>query len=144
MRKHLFVAGLVLIVAAPALAQQTAAPPELAGAVSAREGVKAERLAFEYFKAAPDSLISVAKITIAPGQFIPMHTHSGPEFHYVVSGTLEETLGDEPARTLKAGEGHYAAANVAHGLKNTGTEPATFIAFIAGAKGERLTTPFKK
>ena len=144
MQKYLFAAGFGFLLAAPALAQQAGLPPELAGAVSAREGVKAERLAFEYFKAAPDSLISVARITVAPGQFIPMHMHSGPEFHYVVSGTLEETLGDEPPRTLKAGEGHYAAGNVAHGLKNRGNEPATFIAFIAGTKGERLTSPFKK
>lgn len=143
MRKHLFVAGLVLSMAAPALAQQPT-PPELVGVASAREGVKAERLAFEYFKAAPDSLISVAKITVAPGQFIPMHTHSGPEYHYVIAGTLEEISGDEPPRTLKAGEGHYAAGNVPHSLKNTGTEPATFIAFITGKKGERLTMPFKK
>jgi quercetin dioxygenase-like cupin family protein len=143
MHKLLIAAGLVLIAGTPALAQQ-AAPPELAGVASAREGVKAERLAFEYFKTAPDALISVAKITVAPGQFIPMHTHSGPEFHYVVAGALEETSGSEPPRTLKAGEGHYAAGNVPHSLKNTGKEPATFIAFIAGKKGERLTVPFKK
>jgi hypothetical protein len=33
---------------------------------------------------------------------------------------------------------------VPHGLKSTGKEPATFIAFIAGTKGELLTSPFKK
>ena len=144
MRQHLFVAGFMLTLTVPALAQQAASAPELAGVASAREGVKAERLAFEYFKAAPDSLISVARITVAPGQFIPMHTHSGPEFQYVISGELEETAGDEPMRTLKAGEGQFAAGNVPHGLKNTGKEPATFIAFITGTKGERLTWPFKK
>jgi len=144
MRNVLFLAGLALGTTAPALAQQAATPPELAGVASAREGVTAQRLAFEYFTASPDALMSVVKITIAPGQFIPMHTHSGPEFHYVISGVLEETVGNEPPRLLKAGEGHYAAGAVPHALKNTGSEPATFLAFIAGKKGERLTTPFKK
>lgn len=144
MNKLFVVAGLILTAGMPALAQQAATPPELVGVASAREGVKAERLAFEYFKASPDSLVTVAKITIAPGQFIPMHTHSGPEFHYVLAGELEETSGNEPSRTLKSGEGHYAAGNVPHSLKNATKEPATFIVFIAGKKGERLTTPFKK
>ena len=143
MQKFLIATGFVLTVATSALAQQ-ATPPELAGIASAREGVKAERLAFEYFKASPDSLVNVARITIAPGQFIPAHTHSGPEFHYVVSGVLEETLANEAPHILKAGEGHYAAGNVPHSLKNSGKEPATFIAFIAGKKGEQLTKPFKK
>ena len=144
MRKFLVVAGLILTAGTSAPAQQASTPPELVGVASTREGVKAERLAFEYFKAAPDSLISVAKITVAPGKSIPMHMHSGPEFHYVLSGELEESAGNEPPRTLKAGEGHYAVENVPHGLKNIGAEPATFIAFITGKRGERLTMPFNK
>lgn len=143
MRKFLVVAGFILAASTAAMAQ-TATPPELAGTVSAREGVKSDRLAFEYFKAAPDSLMSVAKITIAPGQLLPMHTHSGPEYHFVVAGELEETAPNEAPRKLKAGEGHFAAEGAAHGLKNTGTTPAVFIAFITGKKGERLTTPYGK
>ncbi len=143
MRKHLFVAGLVLTLAAPALAQQ-ATPPELAGVASAREGVKAERFVFDYFKSSPDSIFNVARITVAPGHFLPVHTHSGPEFHYVVSGELEETGVDEPPVMLKAGEWGYAKEGVPHGLKNTGSQPAVFLAVIVGRKGERLTTPFKK
>jgi quercetin dioxygenase-like cupin family protein len=139
MRRFLVVAGLILTAGTSALAQEY---PELAGVASARAGVKSERLAFEYFKASPDSLISVGRITVNPGQSISMHTHSGPEFHYVVAGELEETAGNEAPRTLKGGEGHYAAGNMPHSLKNTGKEPATFIAFIAGKKGEPLTTPF--
>lgn len=144
MRKFLVVAGLILAAGTPASAQQAATPPELVGIASAQEGVSAARLAFEYFKAAPDSLINVGKVTIAPGKSIPMHSHSGPEYHYVLSGDLEETVGNEAPRKLKAGEGHYVVEGVPHGLKNAGTEPATFIAFIAGKKGERLTTPFQK
>lgn len=144
MHKHLIVAGIVLAAGTPAWSQQGATPPELISLASARAGVKAERLAFEYFKAPPDSLVSVVRNTVNPGQSIPMHTHSGPEFHYVIAGELEETVGNEAPRTLKTGEGHYTAANVPHSLKNIGKEPATFIVFLAGKKGEPLTRPFKK
>lgn len=144
MRKPFVIAGLILAAGMPAMAQPATTPPELVNRASAREGIRAERLAFEYFKASPESLVTVARITIAPGQFIPMHFHSGPGFHYVLVGELEETVGDEPPRKLKAGEGRYAAGDVPHGLKNASNEPATFIAFITGTKGSPLTTPFKK
>lgn len=144
MRKYLLLAGLVLALGVPALAQQAPQFPELAGIPSARAGVKAERFAFEYFKSAPDAIFNVARVTVAPGQFLPMHTHSGPEFHYVVAGELEETLGDEAPRTLKTGEWGYAKEGVPHGLKNNGTQPASFLAFIVGKKGVLLTGPFKK
>jgi quercetin dioxygenase-like cupin family protein len=144
MRKTLLLTGFILTACTPALAQQPPQFPELGGIASAREGVKAERLVFEYFKSAEDAIFSVGKITVAPGQFLPVHTHSGPEFHYVVSGELEETTGNETPHVMKTGEWGYAKEGVPHGLKNNGTQPATFLAFIVGKKGVQLTPPAKK
>lgn len=143
MRKSWLVASLVLAAGIPALAQQAPQHPELAGIPSARPGIHADRYVFEYFKSAPDAIYNVAKVTIAPGHSIPMHTHSGPEFHYVIAGEADEVMGNDPPRKMKTGEWGYAPEGVPHGLKNTGTEPMTFLAFIVGKKGERLTGPFQ-
>lgn len=143
MRKYLLISGLVLAAGMPAWAQQAPQHPELAGIPSARPGIHADRYVFEYFKSAPDAIYNVAKVTIAPGRSIPMHTHTGPEFHYVISGEADEVVGNDPPRKMKAGEWGYAPEGVPHGLKNTSMEPMTFLAFIVGKKGVRLTAPFQ-
>jgi quercetin dioxygenase-like cupin family protein len=144
MHKMLAAAGFILAAGTSALAQQTPQPPELVGIPSARAGAKAERFVFDYFKTSADSVFNVARVTVAPGQFLPVHTHSGPEFHYVISGEFEETGAHEPPIMLKAGEWGYAKEGVPHGLKNTGTQPATFLAVIVGRKGVKLTAPYRK
>lgn len=143
MRKSLFLTVLGLAIAAPVWAQPAVKAPEFAGVVSVREGIKVERLAFEYFHTAPDALVSAVKITVAPGRSLPMHSHSGPEVHYVLTGELEETVGEGAPHVLKAGEGHFVANGVPHSLKNAGATPATFVAFVIGEKGRPLTSPSK-
>jgi hypothetical protein len=90
MRKVLFLTGLMLATGAPALARQAATHPELVGVASACEGVKAE-LSNSNIQDVARPADQLGRITVAPGQFIPMYTHSGPEFHYVIAGVLEET-----------------------------------------------------
>jgi quercetin dioxygenase-like cupin family protein len=144
MRQYILLATIVLGMAAPAAAQQTPKHPELVGIPSAAPGLHADRYVFEYFKSAPDALFNTVRVTVSPGHSVAMHSHSGPEFHYILSGQAEEVQGNEAPRKVKAGDWGFAPEGVAHGLKNTGTEPMTFLGVIVGKKGVRLTQPFKK
>ena len=56
---------------------------------------------------------------IAPGDRIPLHTHTLEEVLIIDEGTAEVTLGDEK-RTVGAGAVVYIPINVAHGTKNIG------------------------
>lgn len=143
MRKFPLITGLLLAAGVPALAQEAPQHPELVGVPSSRPGIQSERYVFEYFKSAQDAVFNVAKIMIAPGHSIPMHTHAGPEFHYVMAGEADETVGNNPPRKMKAGDHGFAPEGIPHGLKNAGTEPMTFLVFVIGKKGVRLTQPFK-
>lgn len=141
MKNHLILAAIALTVAPPVWAQQATPPVELRGLPSDREGISAQRLAFEYFKASPDALLNAAKVTVSPGKDIAMHTHRGPEYHYVIAGELEETIGTGTPRTLKAGDGAFVPEGTPHTLKNLTSAPASFVAFVVGRKGEPLTKP---
>ena len=77
-------------------------------------------------------------VALDPGVAFPRHSHPGEELIYVLEGSLEYQVGDEPAVTLSAGEilfipdgAIHAARNVGHGR---GVELATYIV----AKGEPL------
>ena len=55
---------------------------------------------------------------------VPLHTHEGVEFIYVVSGKLELTwFGDR--HTLEAGDSVYFDARVEHGYRRVGREECT-------------------
>jgi quercetin dioxygenase-like cupin family protein len=118
-------------------------PPELQGIPTNVQGAQSKRLAFEYFKSTPDAVFAAVQTTMAPGSLIGSHTHSGPEYHYVVAGELQETVGGA-ARTLKAGEGNFIPAGTPHELRNAGTQPVQLIVFITGEKDKQLTTPFTR
>lgn len=58
-----------------------------------------------------------------------LSTHPGQEFDYVLSGTLELTVGDN-TMLLKPGDSIYFNAAVPHGMRAKGQEPAIFLAVI--------------
>lgn len=64
--------------------------------------------ALDEFPQAPAS-IRLLRITLAPGASSPLHTHPGPEFDYVESGTLTATA-DGEATVVRDGEEAPAAA----------------------------------
>jgi quercetin dioxygenase-like cupin family protein len=138
--KHLLLVGLVLCISTSAL-PEARLPPELQGIPVNVQGAQSRRLAFEYFKSAPDAVFAAYHTTLAPGASVASHTHSGPEYHYVAAGELQETVGGA-ARTLRTGEGNFIPAGTPHELRNAGSQPAQLIVFIAGVKDQQLTTPF--
>ncbi len=80
------------------------------------------------------------RVDIAPGVAFPKHSHPGEEIVYVLEGTLEYQIEDQPPVTLKAGDVLFIPAGAAHSAKNpgnvTGSELATYIV----EKGKPLLT----
>jgi len=58
--------------------------------------------------------VTVVELTYEPGQAGSPHRHPGPVFGYVLEGEYELALGDEPARTLRAGETFYEPTGILH------------------------------
>ena len=79
---------------------------------------------------------------LAPGAAAGKHFHPGPEFIYILEGSITlEPQGQAP-QTFKAGEAvHNPAKNVHDGKNASTTAPAKALVFLVGEKGQPLTTP---
>jgi quercetin dioxygenase-like cupin family protein len=74
---------------------------------------------------------SVLEFQTLPAATMSPHIHRTiEELFYVVSGEFELRIGE---RMFRAGPGSFAAVppGVAHGYRNSGTAPATFLAIIS-------------
>ena len=81
-------------------------------------------------------------VDLAPGAVAGRHFHPGPEFFYVLEGTVIAEPDGHPPVTLKKGEtGHNPTRHV-HNAKNGSTsEPARVLVFLLSEKGKPLATP---
>jgi len=61
-----------------------------------------------------------------PGATYELHSHPYEQFSLLLSGRLLLTVGDE-TREIGPGDGWYAPADVPHGGKVLGDEPAVFL-----------------
>jgi len=66
------------------------------------------------------------RATYDPGATYEMHSHPHEQFSLLLSGRLLLTVGDE-TREIGPGDGWYAPADVPHGGKVLGDEPAVFL-----------------
>ena|SRR5947209_3719719 len=73
-----------------------------------------------------EARVTTVEVAYGPGEAGEPHRHPGPIFGYVLEGELELGLGDEPARTLKAGETFYEPTGILHRVsRNPGTRVRT-------------------
>jgi quercetin dioxygenase-like cupin family protein len=79
-----------------------------------------------------------ARVDIAPGITAPWHTHPGEEIIYVLEGTLEYQLKDQPPVTLKAGDVLFVPYGVPHKATNVGTDNGAELATYVVQKGKPL------
>jgi quercetin dioxygenase-like cupin family protein len=87
--------------------------------------------------------ISILKITIPPGQRLPMHKHPVINAGVVIRGELTVTIDKGEVLHVKAGQPIVEVVNEWHYGANHGTEPVELIVFYAGVKGIPITIPQK-
>lgn len=76
--------------------------------------------------------IEMHQTELAPGEAPhPPHHHLHDEFILIREGTLEVTI-DGRKTTLGPGSIAYAASNVEHGWRNSGTTPASYFVIALG------------
>ena len=59
------------------------------------------------------SSMLLAEFTLAQGSGVGTHTHPHDQVGYVVSGSMQLTVGDE-ARTYRAGDSYYIPGDIPH------------------------------
>ena len=87
-----------------------------------------------------EGVIYIAEL--APGAMAGKHFHPGPEFAYILDGSLTlENEGQAP-KTFKAGEAFHNPAKIVHDAKNaSATAPTKVLVFMVIEKGQPLATP---
>jgi quercetin dioxygenase-like cupin family protein len=79
---------------------------------------------------------------LAPGAAAGKHTHPGPEFAYVLEGTLQLELEGQPPKTIKAGEAFHNPTKIVHDARNPSTTGSSkVLVFLLSDKGQPLATP---
>ncbi len=61
-----------------------------------------------------DATVTMVEVTIGPGETGAPHRHPGPAFVYVVEGTYELGIDDQPTKIYKAGETFEEPAGCLH------------------------------
>jgi quercetin dioxygenase-like cupin family protein len=61
-----------------------------------------------------EATATVVEVTIQPGEAGLSHRHPGPGFGYVLEGTYELGIDDQPTQILKAGETFYEPTGCLH------------------------------
>lgn len=90
------------------------------------------RTAFPLYAATGTRSSAAVYFELEPGMALGTHTDSAEEILFVVSGSVELTLGEEQATV---GEGHLALipAMVPHNVRNVGTDTAKLLGFFASS-----------
>jgi quercetin dioxygenase-like cupin family protein len=84
--------------------------------------------------------VTILKITIQPGEQLPMHEHHVINAGVLLSGKLTVVTEEGSVLHLKAGEALIETVNKWHYGKNEGDTPAEIIVFYAGTPGVPLAT----
>jgi len=77
-------------------------------------------------------------VELDPGVRFPKHSHPGEEIIYVLEGSLEYQVGDQPAVTLAAGQVLFVPAGANHTARNVGHGRGVELATYIVEKGKPL------
>ena len=83
--------------------------------------------------------LGVVLWNLEPGQENDYHLHPTTEhLHVVVAGECEYTLGDQPPVIVRPGQAVMVPENIAHGIRNVGTERASYMAITSPGPYEKV------
>jgi len=83
------------------------------------------------------------RVDFAPGAAFPRHTHPGAEIAYVVAGTMEYQLNDQPPVTLQTGQSLFIPEGTIHSARNVGAGNASELATYVVQKGPAIVVVSK-
>ena len=83
------------------------------------------------------------RVEFKQGTSFPKHTHPGEEIIYVLEGTLEYTVGDQPPVTLKPGDVLFIPTGTVHSVKTIGNTNGAELATYIVEKGKPTITYVK-
>jgi quercetin dioxygenase-like cupin family protein len=86
----------------------------------------------------PGQQVLQVRVDFAKGAAAPKHSHPGEEVAFVLEGTLEYQINDNPPVTLQAGQSLFIPAGASHSAKNTGSGEARELATYIVQKGKQL------
>ncbi len=86
----------------------------------------------------PGQQVLQVRVDFAKGAAAPKHRHPGEEVAFVLEGTLEYQIDDNPPVTLQAGQSLFIPAGASHSAKNTGSGEAKELATYIVRKGKQL------
>src|SRR4051812_46957371 len=119
-----------------ALAHQVYRGPETVRTLSERDIVETPD--------GQEARVTMQEVTFEPGQAGLTHRHAGPIFGYVLEGEFELELGEEPPKTLKAGETFYEPSGVVHRAAHnpsTRTKTRLLAVMLHPRDAKEITTP---
>jgi quercetin dioxygenase-like cupin family protein len=86
----------------------------------------------------PGREVVQARVELDPGVTSGKHWHPGEEIVYVLEGSLEYQVEDQPTVTLEAGGVLFIPARANHTAKNVGSGPGVELATYVVEKGKPL------
>jgi quercetin dioxygenase-like cupin family protein len=69
-----------------------------------------------------DATVTMVEVTIGPGEAGAAHRHPGPAFVYVIEGTYELGIDDQPTKIYKAGQTFQEPAGCLHRVSRNPAE----------------------
>ena len=87
---------------------------------------------------APGREVIQVRVELAPGVAFGKHWHPGEEIIYMIEGSLQYQIDDNPPVTLKAGDVLFVPARTIHAARNVGTVPGAELATYIVEKGKPL------
>jgi len=87
-----------------------------------------------------NSEVTIAKITIEPGESTGWHRHNIPVFAYILQGVLTVEFENLKPKLFAAGTSFPEVIDLLHNGTNNGFENVVLIAFYLGEKGKRLSS----
>ena len=120
------------------------ANPPAPAASSQDEPIKRTVLFRGDLEGVPGKEIVIFIADLAPGAVGDKHYHPGPEFFYVIEGTLAHEPNGGSAHMMKTGAFGSNPNNGIHLIKNPSpTERARAIDFLVAEKGQPIVIPVK-
>ena len=96
-----------------------------------------QKINYPQFK---NSEVTIAKITIEPGESTGWHRHNIPVFAYILQGVLTVEIENHETKQFTADTSFSEVFNTLHNGTNKGFENVVLIAFYLGEKGKALSS----